>query len=64
MMNNHTNKDYDITDLEIWIEMLDESDLKGELNDEELKNLEKMKDELKRLKDLDNVKSNWKWKIS
>jgi len=58
MMNNHTNKDYDITDLEIWIEMLDESDLKGELNDEELKNLEKMKDELKRLKDLDNVKSN------
>jgi len=57
-MNNHTNKDYDITDLEIWIEMLDESDLKGELNDEELKNLEKMKDELKRLKDLDNVKSN------
>ena len=57
-MNNHTNKDYDITDLEIWIEMLDESDLKGELNDEELKNLEKMKDKLKRLKDLDNVKSN------
>ena len=57
-MNDHTTKDYNISDLEIWVAMLDESDLKGELNDEELKNLEKMKDELKRLKDLDNVKSN------